>query len=102
MGSRSAMRINRSGFDARGKTKGNSSRQSRKINSPTVWKRSKCRTTNQRKKRSMTTRLWNLLWKSGVVLIIIGAICAAFISRPDTDAQKAVEATRQMLRDQGF
>jgi hypothetical protein len=50
----------------------------------------------------MKTRLWNLLWKTAVVLIIVGAICAEFISRPDTDAQKAVVATRQMLRDQGF
>ena len=50
----------------------------------------------------MKTRLWSLLGKTAVVLIIVGAIWAAFISRPDIGAQQAVVATRQMLRDQGF
>src|SRR5258707_7907594 len=43
-----------------------------------------------------------LLGVAIVVIIIAGAIYVYRASRPDDRAQKAVEATRQKLRQQGF
>ncbi|MGA2801055.1 MAG: hypothetical protein ABSE97_01575 [Verrucomicrobiota bacterium] len=54
----------------------------------------------------MKTRLGKLFWEIAAVLVIIGVIGAVFLSRSDNAvqkaAQKAVEATRLALRQQGF
>ena len=54
----------------------------------------------------MKARPGILLWKIAAVLVIVGVIGAVFLSRPDKNAQKAaqkaVEETRQALRQQGF
>ena len=50
----------------------------------------------------MKTRLEKLLWEIAAVLIIVGAIGTVLLSHPGRNAQKAVEATRLVLRQQGF
>lgn len=54
----------------------------------------------------MKIRLANLCWEIVWILVVFGVICAVLLSRPDKNAQKAaqkaVEATRLALRQQGF
>ncbi|MDR3459925.1 MAG: hypothetical protein P4N60_21055 [Verrucomicrobiae bacterium] len=50
----------------------------------------------------MKKRLWSWAWKTVVVLVTVGAVGVILASRPDTGAQRAVAATRQSLREQGF
>jgi hypothetical protein len=50
----------------------------------------------------MKARLGKLLWTSAVVLVVVGVICAVSLSHRDSTAQKAMEETRQALRQQGF
>ena len=50
----------------------------------------------------MKIRPGKLFWKIAAVLVIVGVIGTVFLSRRDNTAQKAVEETRQALRQQGF
>lgn len=50
----------------------------------------------------MKTCLAKLWWKILAVLVVAGIVYAALPSHPENAAQKAVEKTRQSLRQQGF